>query len=117
MVKTSKVVGFLDFTNTEQGWDPTLMFVMGSALLVATPGYQLLGLATNKVDREVAQWSKRPINAVTVFSGALFGAGWGLSGLCPGPVMTNATSSNDFLLSQQSCSPYARLPARYSEKE
>mmetsp|Transcript_61507 Transcript_61507/g.168945 ORF Transcript_61507/g.168945 Transcript_61507/m.168945 type:complete len:335 (-) Transcript_61507:168-1172(-) len=88
MPKPSRVLGFLDFTS-ERGWDPTLMFVMGGALLVAFPLYQALGLAvpTPKKSGAISKWASRPVDARTVLGGVLFGAGWGCAGMCPGPGM------------------------------
>lgn len=81
MPKLSRVIGFLDFTN-ERGWDPTLMFVMGGALLVAFPMYQALGLAvpTRKKSAAIYKWASRPVDARTVLGGVLFGTGWGCAG-------------------------------------
>lgn len=91
MVKPSKVVGFLDFTDTVHGWDPTLAFVMGAALCVALPGYQILGLAKGPTaDKGVEKWANRPVTTRTLVGGALFGFGWGMCGMCPGPAMVNA---------------------------
>jgi len=91
MAKKSKVFGFLDFAG-EAGWDPSLMLVMGGALLVAFPTYQLLGLAgdTSPYDiSDLAVWAKRPTNMLTVISGVFFGVGWGSGGMCPGPALVN----------------------------
>mmetsp|Transcript_68784 Transcript_68784/g.138281 ORF Transcript_68784/g.138281 Transcript_68784/m.138281 type:complete len:327 (+) Transcript_68784:86-1066(+) len=91
MAKKSKVLGFLDFAG-EAGWDPSLMLVMGGALLVAFPTYQIMGLAREGSPYDIsnlAVWTKRPINMLTVVSGIFFGCGWGLSGMCPGPALVN----------------------------
>jgi len=88
MPKPSRVLGFLDFTG-KRGWDPTLMFVMGGALLVALPFFQALGLASpfRKKQAKVYKWASRKLDAKTVVGGVLFGAGWGCVGVCPGPGM------------------------------
>jgi uncharacterized membrane protein YedE/YeeE len=91
MAKKSKVFGFLDFAG-EAGWDPSLMLVMGGALLVAFPAYQLLGLAGDGSPYDISDlafWAKRPTNMLTVVSGIFFGVGWGSSGMCPGPALVN----------------------------
>jgi len=88
MVKPSKVLGFLNFAGP-LGWDPSLAFVMGGGVLVALPLFQLGGLVKSG-SAELQAFAARPIDAATVIGGALFGAGWGLSGLCPGPGIVGA---------------------------
>lgn len=85
MTQPSKVIGFLDVTGQ---WDPSLMFVMGSAI----PIYALAWFAR----RRHVPWlggSKFPKPRADLdwrlFAGAgLFGIGWGLAGICPGPAIT-----------------------------
>lgn len=91
MVKTSKVITFLDFKSESHGFDPSLGFVMGGALLVATPVFWGLKLAERNED--IKLWKNRPINLKTVVGGGLFGVGWGLGGICPGPGLTTAAMS------------------------
>jgi uncharacterized membrane protein YedE/YeeE len=87
MIDPAKVVNFLDIFGT---WDPSLAFVMGGGLLVnaiATPLIMKRGSpvlaeffrvpAKNQVDRRI------------VIGGVLFGAGWGIAGYCPGPMITS----------------------------
>ena len=87
MVKPSKVIGFLDAFNNEHGWDPTLAFVMGGALISAKAGYLIL----RPVAKEgVVAWAARPVTLRLIIGGVLFGCGWGVSGMCPGPAMVAA---------------------------
>jgi uncharacterized protein len=83
MTIPAKVVGFLDVLGR---WDPSLAFVMAGALLVYLPFVQWLRRA-----EPARPWSPRGarIDAPVVVGAALFGAGWGLSGLCPGPAIVS----------------------------
>jgi len=91
MVKPSKIDGFLNFAGAA-GWDPSLAFVMGGALLVALPLWLVFGVA--EASSSIKRFAARPIDAATVLGGLAFGAGWGLGGLCPGPgVVTAGTGS------------------------
>ena len=59
------------------------MFVMGGALVVALPMYQVLGLASRS--KAIADWAARPVTAKgSLVGGVMFGCGWGLCGMCPG---------------------------------
>lgn len=92
MVNPLRVKGFLDVSNN---WDPTLVFVMGGALLVTTIGYKLV-LRRNKPLFEAS--FSLPTNIridKSLISGAiLFGIGWGLIGICPGPAIVALATFN-----------------------
>jgi uncharacterized protein len=85
MVQPTKVLGFLDIFGA---WDPSLAVVMAAALAVAVPGSML---ATNRPRPVLAGryfWpGKSEIDAPLVLGAGLFGIGWGLVGLCPGPAL------------------------------
>ena len=81
MVKPSKIEGFLRFS-AARGWDPSLAFVMGGALVVVGVAWRVLGLADLAPMRAYAG---RPLDAAARSAARVFGAGWGLGGLCPGP--------------------------------
>jgi uncharacterized protein len=83
MTVPAKVIGFLDVFGR---WDPSLAFVMAGALLVYLPFVQWLRRA-----EPGRAWGPRgvPIDRSVVLGSALFGAGWGLSGLCPGPAIVS----------------------------
>lgn len=93
MTQRSKVIGFLDAFNTERGWDPSLMFVMGGALALAAPAYAMFGLLTT-ASVGVKEWAARPVDMMHVIGGLMFGAGWGISGLCPGPALVMCGTSS-----------------------
>jgi uncharacterized membrane protein YedE/YeeE len=89
MVNPAKVLAFLDVTGN---WDPSLAFVMGGALITTLVGYRAAWrrpaplLATH-----YALPSAREIDAPLVAGALLFGIGWGLVGLCPGPAISALT--------------------------
>ena len=86
MVNPQKVIGFLDVTGD---WDPTLAFVMGSALLVTIPSFRLIFKRPRPVlTDEFELPTKKELDARLLGGSALFGVGWGLSGFCPGPAVT-----------------------------
>ena len=86
MINPAKVIGFLDFAGD---WDPTLGVVMVAALAVATPGFALLRRRSEPfLGRTFQIPSRRDIDLRLIGGAVIFGAGWGLSGFCPGPAIT-----------------------------
>jgi uncharacterized protein len=85
MMDPAKVVGFLDFAGD---WDPTLLFVMGGALLVSGPGF-LLALRRRRpvLESSFDLPTKTRVDGRLLSGAAVFGLGWGLSGFCPGPAV------------------------------
>lgn len=88
MADPARVLGFLTLA---PGWDPSLAFVMGGALLVTLPGFALLRRSSRPLfgDR-YAQPPVRPVDRRLLLGAAIFGAGWGLAGYCPGPAIVAA---------------------------
>ncbi len=85
MTNPAKVIGFLDFAG---GWDPTLAFVMGGALLVTVPAFRLILNRPRPILADgFALPTKSALDVRLLGGAALFGVGWGLSGFCPGPAL------------------------------
>lgn len=92
MANPSKVLAFLDVAGN---WDSTLAFVMLGALGVTTPAFYV-------VLKRPAPWfaprfelsDKKDIEPRLLFGAALFGIGWGLAGLCPGPAVVDLVTIN-----------------------
>lgn len=85
MTQPAKVLGFLDVAGA---WDPTLLFVMGSAVVVNFIGFRLTAgrphpLLAARFDIP----SRRDIDLPLLAGAAIFGLGWGLAGFCPGPAL------------------------------
>lgn len=90
MTRPDKVMGFLDFTGA---WDPSLMFVMGGAIVVNVAlFYPTIKRAKPVYAPKFGIPTRRDINPRLVGGAALFGAGWGLGGYCPGPGLASATT-------------------------
>jgi len=83
MANPAKVLNFFDIAGT---WDPSLLFVMGGALVTAAIGYRVLFGARQKPVFETgyALPTSRRIDAELIGGSAVFGIGWGISGFCPG---------------------------------
>ncbi len=96
MTQPGKVVGFLDVFGA---WDPSLAFVMGGAIAVHVVAYRLR-------PRMAAPWSggtwclptRRDLDARLLGGAAIFGLGWGLGGVCPGPGITALATGRAELL-------------------
>lgn len=90
MVDPQKVLGFLDVAGIARGsWDPTLMMVFIGAV-----GTMLAAYAVQRRMRRPLLGpvflvpGRRDIDARLVVGSAMFGAGWGVLGVCPGPALT-----------------------------
>ncbi len=85
MTLPSKIIGFLDIAGQ---WDPSLLFVMVGAIAVHAVSYRLIMRRSGPVLAPKFQVpSRREIDWRLVFGAAIFGAGWGLGGFCPGPAL------------------------------
>jgi uncharacterized membrane protein YedE/YeeE len=87
MVQPAKVLGFLDIFGA---WDPSLAVVMAAALAVSNAGFALARRRQKPILAPRSLWPlKTEIDPPLVIGSALFGVGWGLVGLCPGPALEN----------------------------
>jgi len=85
MINPDKVLGFLDVFGD---WDASLAFVMGGAVAVTFFGYRWIGSAGKPwfdLTYKIPKFSQ--IDSKLVSGAILFGVGWGLVGLCPGPAI------------------------------
>ena len=76
-------------------WDPTLVIVMATALAVSMPGFVLARRRARPLLADAAAWpTRRDIDRPLLAGAALFGIGWGLVGLCPGPAIANLATAS-----------------------
>ena len=104
MIWSSKIKGFLDLTGLLHGtWDASLTAVLGSAVFASWLGYQFIEGRSSIFPKKltlaeplrVEQFNvpnSTKIDRELLSGAALFGVGWGLSGLCPGPAVFQAAA-------------------------
>ena len=90
MVDPLKVLRFLDFTAIPSGgWDPSLAFVIAPAIVVMFIAVRIgKGRATPLFDIAFHEPEYKRIDGRLITGAALFGIGWGMSGICPGPAIS-----------------------------
>lgn len=93
MIDPAKVIGFLDIAGS---WNPSLAFVMGGALAVFMPSYFLLiKPRTQSVSgEEFCTPTNTKLDSKLLSGAAIFGLGWGLAGICPGPAVASLAMGN-----------------------
>ena len=101
MLNPSKVVGFLDIFGD---WDPSLAFVMGGGVLVNAIGHRFVMKRKAPIQYAIFSMPRSTnIDKPLVIGSVIFGMGWGLAGLCPGPVVAS------LLLNGQAMPPFFGL--------
>ncbi len=93
MTQPARVIGFLDVT---RAWDPSLAFVMGGAVIVYAIALRWIRKHRRDpwFDLKFHLPTRRDIDPALVIGAALFGIGWGLGGLCPGPGLVAAAAGS-----------------------
>lgn len=87
MTDPTKVTGFLDIAGA---WNPSLIFVMGGAILVAMVAFRIAGTRTHALLGGAMHLpTARQIDKRLILGGVIFGIGWGLAGYCPGPALAS----------------------------
>lgn len=87
MVNTVKVQGWLDVFGV---WDPTLAFVLGGAIIPMAIAWRIAARRKLALLGSALPEAPEPkVGHNLVIGSVLFGAGWGLAGLCPGPAMAS----------------------------
>jgi uncharacterized membrane protein YedE/YeeE len=88
MVNPAKVLGFLDLAGA---WDPSLALVMAGAVAVGAGAFALMKKRTRTLlGAPVLLPGARKIDRRLILGSLVFGVGWGLAGICPGPALVLA---------------------------
>ncbi|MGO2509087.1 MAG: DUF6691 family protein [Vibrio hibernica] len=98
MADPAKVIGFLDVSGD---WDPSLLFVMGGALFIFTPMYHfIIKPRKQALDKTpICLPINKRIDINLIAGAAIFGLGWGIAGICPGPAISSVSEFNMDIIS------------------
>lgn len=87
MLNPAKVAGFLDLFGL---WDPSLAFVMGGGVVINFIGHRLVMKRGKPIFADMFRLpTSQDIDKRLIGGAVLFGIGWGLAGLCPGPAISS----------------------------
>ena len=113
MTQPAKVQAFLDIGGIATGisstaqrglWDPSLAFVMGGAVLVTLVAFWLTPQRAKPIAADRFELPTRTaIDIKLLLGAALFGAGWGLAGYCPGPALASLLTGSTDEIGRASC--------------
>ncbi|MGB0954976.1 MAG: DUF6691 family protein [Panacagrimonas sp.] len=96
MTDPAKVIGFLDLAGA---WDPSLAFVMGAALCITVPSFQLLGKSEKPLlEARFFRPTRTDLDVRLLAGATLFGVGWGIAGFCPGPAIASLSSGSPLVI-------------------
>jgi uncharacterized membrane protein YedE/YeeE len=85
MTNPAKVLGFLDLTGL---WDPSLAFVMVGGIVMTSIGFLFAKKRTLSIlGLQMRLPTGKNIDRPLILGGAIFGIGWGIAGICPGPAL------------------------------
>lgn len=91
MINPQKVKGFLDIFGD---WDYALIFVMGGAVAFNMLAYLIIFKGVPFIGSQFFLPTKKVVDKNLVIGSSLFGIGWGLTGICPGPGIVNLVTLN-----------------------
>lgn len=97
MVNPEKVLGFLNLFGE---WDPSLIFVMAGGIITFSPLYFIFKNKSKPIfAKHFITPSSNEIDKKLIIGSSLFGIGWGLVGLCPGPAVSSLAflNTNSFI--------------------
>jgi uncharacterized protein len=95
MLQPAKIIGFLDVAGN---WDPSLLFVMGPAVGITMAAWAIRRGRTTPYGCEVPGKGSSLLDAPLFIGAGLFGVGWGITGVCPGPAVANLAAPTAFTL-------------------
>lgn len=92
MVDPSKIKGFLDFSGN---WDPTMMAVMFAAVVTYFVAFRVvLGMPAPVLGLKFHVPTRNQLDWQLITGAVLFGTGWGITGLCPGPALVSLATGS-----------------------
>ena len=97
LTRPDRVIGLLDITGK---WDPTMLIIMLVSSFIYSLGFQYIkGKKSSLLGKPLQIPTNKVIDKKLVVGASIFGVGWGLAGICPGPAVTSlATLKTPFLI-------------------